>query len=152
LIPFDIRNPQDSDEASMAVAYARIPPSTPSRSIAWPKGQGDSIELFAMDNGDGYVYDKYVQMVGKARHKAVKELLRKPIWRQMVEEGNIGPGSDGDRALREVMAIGSHVGRLQMLDFLIKHLQNIPVPEGLEQYDIQERQEGPEFFTPRTPE
>lgn len=186
LIPFDIRNPQDSDPASMAVAYARIPPAMPSRSIAWPKGQGDAIQLFAMDKGEGYVYDKYAQMVGEARHMAVKELMRKPIWRQMVEEGNIGPGSDGDRALREVMAIGSHVGRLKMLDFLINHSgdnntfqrdtgetiiihhpvsvgeyrrlrravrqQNIPVPEELRQYEIQERQEGPEFFTPRTPE
>jgi len=186
LIPFDMRDPEASDPASMALAYARIPVSTPNRTIDWPRGQGDGINLFAMDKGDGFVYDKYVEIMGKARKRTVNELLGKAIWRQMVEEKNIGPGSDGDNALRRVMAIGSRNGRLQMLQFLIEHSgdnnsfrrangdlilihhpvsvgeyrrlrqivrgQDIPVPEESRQYQIQERQEGPAFFKPRTPE
>lgn len=185
-IPFDMRNPEDADPASMALAYARIPVSTPNRSIEWPRGQGDGIDLFAMDDGDGFIYDKYVEIMGKARGRTVNELMSKAIWRQMVKENNIGPGSDGDNALRRVLAIGSRNGRLQMLEFLIDHSgdnnsfrrgngdlilihhpvsigeykrlrqmvrgQDIPVPEELRQYEIQERREGPEFFKPRTPE
>ncbi len=185
-IPFDVRDPEASDPASMALAYARIPISTPNRTIEWPKGQGDGIDLFAMDEGDGFVYDKYIETVGLARVRVVKELMRKPIWRQMVKEGNIGPGSDGDNALRRAVALGSKTGRLQMLDFLIKHSgdnnsfrrangdlilihhpvsvqeyirlrrmvrgEDVPVPEELRQYQIQERRVGPEFFKPRTPE
>jgi len=186
LIPFDIRNPEDSDPASMALAYARIPVSVPNKTIDWPGGQGDSIDLFAMDKGAGFVYDKYVEIMGKMRGKAVNMAMKTSIWKRMVSLDNNGPGSDGEDVLRKALGIGSRLGRLQMLDFLIKHSgdnntfrrgngdliiihhpvsvqeyirirrmvrsENIRVPEEFEQYQIQERQTGPEFFKPRSPE
>ena len=121
LIPFRVRDPSESDPASMAIAYARIPPSTPNRTIEWPKGQGDAINLFPMDGGDGFVYDKYKEIVGKARFKAVNIAMKTQAWKRMVRLENNGPGSDGDDTLRRALAIGSHIGRLQMLDWLIDH-------------------------------
>ena len=187
LIPFKIRDPMDSDPASMAISYARIPPSTPNRTIEWPKGNGDAINLFAMDGGSGFVYDKYLEVVGKARNRAVKTAMATQAWKRMVRLNNNGPGSDGEDVLRRALAIGSHIGRLQMLDWLIDHsgenaqfrrangdlilvehpisvreyirlrreIRRTDVPLDVEefpQYQIEHRQEGPEFFKPRTPE
>ena len=186
LIPFNIRNPENSDPASMALAYARIPVSVPNKTIDWPGGQGDSIDLFAMDEGAGFVYDKYVEIMGNMRKISINTAMRTSAWKRMVSLDNNGPGSDGEDVLRGALGIGSRIGRLQMLDFLIKHSgdnntfrrdngdliiihhpvsvqeyirirqmvrrENIKVPEEFEQYKIQERQTGPEFFKPRSPE
>jgi hypothetical protein len=121
LIPFNVRNPEDSDPASMALAYARIPVSTPNKTIDWPGGQGDGIDLFAMDNGAGFVYDKYVQVLGNSRHAAVNAAMRTPAWHQAVRDDNMGPGSEGEFILRKALGIGSRLGRLQMLGFLVEH-------------------------------
>ena len=179
-VPFNMKDSKDVDPASMAIAYARLAPTKPDKRISMPGGTGNFIDLFAMDNGRGYVYDKYVEMVGKARHNAVQELMKKGAWKRLVAEDNIGPGSEGEAALRMALAIGSSQGRLQMLDWLRKHSgenasftrdngetilihheftvpeykqiarmvrkQNIPVPDDKPQYDIREREEGPEFF------
>jgi len=121
LVPFKIRDPQDSDPASMAIAYARIPPNIPNKTIEWPKGRGNAINLFAMDGGAGFVYDKYLEIVGKARYKVVNTLMKTQAWKRLVEKKNIGPGSDGEDALRRALAIGSANGRDQMLAWLIRH-------------------------------
>lgn len=121
LIPFKIRDPMDSDPASMALAYARIPPPEPNRTIEWPKGNGDAINLFPMDGGNGFVYDKYLEIVGKARLRAVTTAMNTNAWKRMVRLDNNGPGSDGENVLRRALAVGSHIGRLQMLDWLIDH-------------------------------
>jgi len=121
LVPFKIRDPEDSDPASMAIAYARIPPNIPNKTIEWPKGRGNAINLFAMDGGAGFVYDKYLEIVGKARYRAVNTLMKTQAWKRLVEKGNIGPGSDGEDALRRVLGIGSANGRDQMLAWLIRH-------------------------------
>jgi len=143
IVPFNIRDPEDSDPASMAIAYARIPISKPNASIDWPGGLKDGIDLWWMDNGQGYVYDEYERRVGEMRNRAVKALMELRIWDEWVEEGNIGPGSEGDRALREVISMGSQFGRLDMLDFLIEHSEDNSEyyrigPEGVKQpYIIQ---------------
>ena len=121
LVPFNMRDPDDADPASMAIAYARIGPSMPDKRIAMPGGAGNFIDLFAMDNGDGFVYDKYVEFVGKARHEAVNIAMNDSRWQKLVDTNNIGPGSDGDTILREALAIGSQLGRTRMLEFLIDH-------------------------------
>jgi hypothetical protein len=121
LIPFNVRNPEDADAASMALAYARIPVSKPNRTIAWPGGMGDSIDLFAMDEGQGFVYDEYLRIVGKRREQAINELMKTKFWKEHVRDGDIGPGTEGDRALRKAMSIGSKFGRKEMLNFLIEH-------------------------------
>jgi hypothetical protein len=121
LIPFKVRDPKDSDPASMALAYARIPPPQPNRSIEWPKGQGDAINLFAMDGGAGFVYDKYQEIVGQFRHRAVKTAMATRAWERMVRLDNNGPGSDGENVLRRALSVGSHLGRLAMLNWLIDH-------------------------------
>lgn len=121
LIPFRVRDPKDSDPASMALAYARIGPPTPNRSIEWPKGDGDAINLFAMDGGSGFVYDKYQEIVGQFRHRAIKTAMATRAWERMVRLDNNGPGSDGENVLRRALAVGSHLGRLAMLNWLIDH-------------------------------
>jgi len=121
LIPFNMRDSENSDPASMAIAYSRIAPSIPNRTIDWPGGQGDGIDLFVMDNGGGYVYDKYLQMVGDVRKRAVDEAMRSSAWKDAVAINDIGPNSTGDQILRKAMNIGSQLGRLSMLEFLIEH-------------------------------
>ncbi len=121
LIPFNIRDPEDSDMASMALAYARIPVSIPSKSIAWPGGNGDGIDLFAMDTGDGYIYDRYLETVGRNRGVAVNILIETPEWKSLIEDENVGPGSEGEGLLKMAISIGSKSGRLEMLNFLIEH-------------------------------
>jgi len=121
IIPFNVKDPSKADAASMALAYSRIPISIPNKTIAWPGGQGDAIDLFAMDNGQGYIYDEYQKAMGKNRNRAIKTLMETPFWAQLVEENNIGPGSDGDYALRKALGLGSKFGRLEMLGFLIDH-------------------------------
>jgi len=121
LLPFNVKDPSDNDPASMALAYSRIPVSVPNKTIAWPRGQGDAIDLFAMDNGQGYVYDEYQKLMGKNRKFAVDTLMGTDYWRSLVENGQIGPGSDGDFALRQALGMGSKFGRLEMLNFLIEH-------------------------------
>ena len=121
LIPFNIRDSESSDPASMALAYSRIPVSTPNKTIDWPGGQGDSIDLFAMDNGSGFVYDKYVEFVGKRRYQAVQIAMRTSAWKQAVIDDNTGPGSEGEWILRKALGIGSRNGRLEMLQFLVEH-------------------------------
>lgn len=121
VVPFAVRDSQETDPASMAIAYARLAPSKPDKRISMPGGHGNFIDLFAMDNGKGYVYDKYVETVGKARHDAVVWLMNKARWKRAVAEGNIGPGSDGERMLRKALAEGSAMGRLQMIEWLQDH-------------------------------
>lgn len=121
MVPFNVRDPEDSDLSSMALAYARIPVSTPNRTIEWPSGRGDAIDLFAMDEGDGWLYDKYVQTVGNMRAKAVDILTGTSLWEELVSKGDIGPNSNGDTALRQALGVGSRLGRLQMIGFLIQH-------------------------------
>jgi len=121
LIPFNIRNPDDhQDSASMALAYARIPISSPSKQLSMP-GTGNSVDLIAMDRGAGFVADRYVEFVGQSRKESVNKLMKLHTWQQLAEEGNIGPGSEGDMALRRAIGIGSKVGRLRMLGWLIEH-------------------------------
>jgi len=121
VVPFNVRDPLAADDQSMALAYARIPVSTPNKTIAWPGGLGDGIDLFAMDNGQGFVYDEYLKFMGKNRDLAVTTLMDTRLWNSYVEEGQIGPGSDGDMALRTALGMGSKFGRLEMLNFLIEH-------------------------------
>jgi hypothetical protein len=121
LVPFNVKDPSKADDASMALAYARIPVAIPNKTISWPKGRGDAIDLFAMDDGQGYVYDEYLKYMGKNRERAVNTLMETGFWSELLEEGNIGPGSDGDMALREALSLGSKFGRLEMLQFLIEH-------------------------------
>lgn len=121
MVPFNVRDPEDSDLSSMALAYARIPVSTPNKTIEWPSGRGDAIDLFAMDEGDGWLYDKYVQTVGNMRAKAVDILTGTSLWEELVSREDIGPNSNGDTALRQALGVGSRLGRLQMIGFLIQH-------------------------------
>jgi hypothetical protein len=120
LLPFNVKEPTKQDSASMALAYANIPISTPPTRLDMP-GTGNFIDLMAMDEGDGYVYDKYVQFVGESRGEAVEKLISHNAWQKLVDEDNIGPGSDGETALRRAIAIGSKMGRVKMLQFLIDH-------------------------------
>jgi len=121
LLPFNVRDSENQDKASMALSYARIPVAVPNKKISWPGGLGDSIDLFAMDKGDGFIYDKYVETVGKRRNEAVNVLINTPEWKRLVEENNVGPGSEGEVLLRKALGIGSKAGRLEMLNFLIDH-------------------------------
>lgn len=121
IIPFNIRDPQDSDKSSMALAYARIPISVPNKTIEWPKGQGDAVDLFAMDEGKGWLYDKYVQIMGQERARTVDILTNTSMWEDLVEREQIGPHSIGYGALRDAVSAGSTNGRLKMLGFLIQH-------------------------------
>lgn len=120
VIPFNIRNPEDSDPASAALAYARVPVNTPDRAITIP-GTSDSIDLLAMDNGAGFVYDKYLQFVGQRRAQAVDTVIESPFYRGAVEDNQMGPGSNAEIGLREALAIGTKAGREEMLNFLIQH-------------------------------
>lgn len=121
LLPFEVRDPSMADDQSMALAYARVPVSQPNKTIAWPSGLGDAIDLFAMDNGQGFVYDEYVKYMGRNRDIAVTTLMETDYWESLVNAGQIGPGSDGDMALRRALGMGSKFGRLEMLNFLIEH-------------------------------
>jgi hypothetical protein len=121
LVPFNMRDPESGDPASMAVAYHRIPVAKPNKTLDWPNAMGDGINLMRMDNGRGFVYDKYLEFVGQHRARAVNELINSPEWKVMTRDGQIGPGSDGEYALRKAIGIGSRNGRLAMLDFLIEH-------------------------------
>lgn len=121
LIPFNIRDASDTDPASMALAYARIPISRPNKTLSWPGGLGDSIDLWAMDNGGGFVYNEYERIMGQQRKFAVDTLMETRYWDQLVEDNNIGPGTEGDMALREALGMATKFGRLEMLDFLIDH-------------------------------
>jgi len=121
LIPFNVRDPDKSDPASMALAYSRIPVSTPNKTIDWPGGGGDGVDLFAMDGGDGYVYDKYLQLIGESREHTVNRVMQASAWRKLVDADMIGPNSVGDFMLRKALGVGSKLGRMAMLDFLISH-------------------------------
>ena len=120
MIPFNVKDPSIQDTASMHLAVALIPVTRPDRKIDM-KGSGNFIDLMAMDGGWGYVYAKYEEIVGKARSEIVNELIRDPRYQELVEDGNIGPGSDTDLILRNAIAAGSRVGRVRMLQFLIDH-------------------------------
>ncbi len=121
LVPFNVRDPKESDPASMAIAYARIGVSTPDKSIVFSSATGDKIDLYAMDNGGGYVYDQYLMLVGQERNRAVNVLMATNAWHRLVASGQTGPGSQGEAELRKVLAIGTNAGRLKMMDFLISH-------------------------------
>jgi hypothetical protein len=120
ILPFNVKEPTRQDKASMALAYANVPISTPPTRLDMP-GTGNFIDLMAMDEGDGYVYDKYVQFVGESRREAVEKVVNHPKWQGLVDDDNIGPGSEGETMLRKAIAIGSKMGRAKMLEFLISH-------------------------------
>ena len=121
VMPFNIRDPQDSDPASMALAYARVPVSIPNKTIEWPKGRGDGIDLYALDEGEGWLYDKYQVIMGEMRALNVDALVQTSAWEEFVKQDQIGPNSFGDGALRDALSQGSKLGRLAMLGFLIEH-------------------------------
>jgi hypothetical protein len=121
LVPFNMRDAGSNDLASMAVAYARIPVAIPNKTIAWPGGNGDGIDLFALDEGDGFVYDRYIQTTGERRKEAVDILVNTPEWQFLVDDENVGPGSEGQDLLKTALGIGSKNARLEMLTFLIEH-------------------------------
>jgi hypothetical protein len=121
IVPFNVRDPKDSDPSSMALAYARIPVSIPNKTIEWPKGKGDGIDLYALDEGDGWLYDKYQVIMGEMRALNVDALVKTSAWEEFVKRDQIGPNSFGDGALRDALSQGSKLGRLKMLGFLIQH-------------------------------
>lgn len=120
IIPFNLRNAEEQDLASMALAYAGVPISTPPVKLDM-KGEDNFLNLYAMDNGDGYVYDKYVELVGKARKMLVNEVINHPKWERLVRENNVGPGSEGEQVLSAAINKGSRLGKAQFLEFLIEH-------------------------------
>ena len=139
VVPFKVKDPTKTDDASLALAYSRVPVPTPNKTIAWPGGMGDAIDLFAMDQGGGYVYDEYLKIMGETRLEAVEILMDSRIWKKLAREDRIGPNSDGDNALRDAIGIGSKAGRLRMLDFLIKHSgkNNTYTRKGPEGQDVE---------------
>lgn len=120
VLPFNVKEPTKQDAATMALAYANVPISTPPTRLDMP-GTGNFIDLMAMDKGAGYVYDMYVKFVGESRAEAVNKVMGHNKWQQFVKEDNVGPGSDGETILRKAIAIGSKMGRIKMLQFLIDH-------------------------------
>jgi hypothetical protein len=120
LIPFNVKDATKQDVASAAIAYARIPIGTPDRRLSMP-GRGNFIDLMSMDEGKGFVYSKYQEILGKARHEAINQVMQDSKWMDLVVDGEIGPGSNGDTILRQALAIGSKVGRVRMLQFLIEN-------------------------------
>lgn len=120
MIPFNVKDFSHQDLASMHIAANLIPVTRPDRKIDM-KGEGNFIDLMAMDGGWGYVYAKYESIVGKARSEVVNNVINDPRYAELVEDGNIGPGSDVDLILRNAIAAGSKIGRVRMLEFLIDH-------------------------------
>lgn len=175
LVPFNVKDSTKQDPASMAIAYARIPLTTPSRRFA-VTDRDLSINLMAMDKGGGFVYDKYLQIVGESRHEVVSKVIDTEAWKKLVADNEVGPGSFGEQQLRSAIATGSRIGRARFLQFVmetdqfktddgrlvqIQHpvskdeyrrmaelvlKQREQVPEELPQYDFKEKKEGPEFF------
>jgi hypothetical protein len=120
MVPFNVKDPSEQDIASMHLAANMIPVPRPDRKIDM-RGEGNFVDLMAMDGGWGYVYAKYEEIVGKARAEIVNEVIRHPRYAQLIEDGNVGPGSDADLVLRDAIGAGSKVGRVRMLEFLIEH-------------------------------
>lgn len=179
VIPFNIRDPDKADTAAMAVAYARVPMSVPPKNFSLP-GRQNSLDLLAMDENAGWVYDRYVKFVGESRHETVSALVNNREWAKLVEDKEVGPGSFGDAALRQAVAAGHQLGKARFLEFLIdtktfetggpdsktiliqhpftpkqyKEMLKIvlgergKVPDDFPQYNLLEKEEGPEFFKP----
>ncbi len=120
MVPFNVKDPREQDMASMHLAANMVNVSRPDRKIDM-RGEGNFVDLMAMDGGWGYVYAKYEEIVGKARAEMVNEVIRHPKYKEMLEDGNIGPGSDADLVLRDAIGAGSRIGRVRMLEFLIDH-------------------------------
>ena len=93
-LPFKYSTQQEPEPADLALINNGYAPRHP-KSIMTIGGV--EFSLLAMDNGRGHIYDAYVEKVGKARKKAVDELIKKRAFQKLEP----GPGSDQYLALRD---------------------------------------------------
>lgn len=104
LSPVAVSDAKDWNTADKALFTNAVTPREPAANVSIGP---ISFSLLELDAGKGsYVYDAYIQEVGKQRRLAVEQVVRTPEFKKLDQ----GPGSRGDLVLRDALRRGADAG------------------------------------------
>ncbi len=101
-----------ADTALISNGYA------PARPVSVMALGGVEFSLLALDRGRGWIYDAYVEKVGKLRKEFVDELIANPAFHDL----EAGPGSDQAYELRRVVGQATTLAREEFIHDDLKRL------------------------------
>jgi hypothetical protein len=118
----------DSDPISIAMMSNNVPIHKPDHTI---KLSGHpEFSLLAMDDGAGWVYRTYQEVVGKARHDTIRKVVNSQGYRMLVESGATGEGSEAQQMLRSAVTKGTQIGKVNFIEWLSGRTEFTPKVGG----------------------
>jgi hypothetical protein len=128
LVPIKISG-INQDTASAVLATNRVAVSKPDYKFKIPaRGATVPLNLLAMDDGQGFVYQKYQEFVGQNRHAVMQEFINHPAYSELMSEGDWGPHSLMSETMSDVMGKGLRAGKVEFLKWLEKTAEFEPYP------------------------
>ncbi len=102
------------DPASFELVDNGVPVRNPTHNLKLPMGV--NFDLYKVDDGKGLVYQQYQLLVGKARHKAVTQLMKEREYK------NATAGVDSERTtgLRNAVNAGTLLGKQSFFEWYNK--------------------------------
>lgn len=129
IVPLNKKDPNSTDPASAAVAYARVPVAQPARYLDLPGPAPVRLDTMAMDEGRGWVQDLLHKEVGEARKRMVNEVINSSEFKKLAAQDLIGPGSMGSVMLRQALAAGMEEGKARFIQYILNN-DHVPGPRG----------------------
>lgn len=105
----------EGDKANEALIANGYGPARPASTMALG---GVEFSLLALDRGRGWIYDAFVEKVGKERREMVEALIETPGFQELEQ----GPGSDAYYELRRVVGAATTIARAKFIDEDLKRL------------------------------
>lgn len=113
--PIKFSEQQDVNSADAALIANGYGPSRPASIMALG---GVEFSLLALDRGRGWIYDAYVEKVGKQRKEFVDQLVASPGFSDL----EAGPGSDQYYELRRAVGQATTLARAEFIEDDLKRL------------------------------
>jgi len=97
----------------------------PRTDINW---NGQIINLLALDGGQGFVYEKYTEFVGKKRYSVLKKAVPSKEKYESLKKavGEAGPDSRLENVLRQAVRTGTEVGKAEFIRWYMEKSQKHP--------------------------
>ncbi len=146
-MPITRRTPM-KDVGTLALLNFNVDIRKPDKTLSLVAA-GIKLNLLGMDEGRGWAYNKYAEIVGKEQSKMVDGLVRdsfKRDWKKAIIDGNIADGvlyEFMQESLSRALAKGKQLGKMKFLEWLngresipgkvvdeaTNEREKIPVPE-----------------------
>ncbi len=129
MLPISRREPM-TDDSTLALLQFDVGLNKPEKTLSLP-GAGIKLNLLGIDGGQGWVYNKYTEFLGKLQAEEVDAVMDsgfKKDWGKAIVNGEIADGllyEELQEELSAALARGRKIGKLDFLDWLDKR-ETIP--------------------------